>query len=246
MIQSVKYYYRAYRLRYKIDTEEIKYMISRMGVGDTVIDIGSHKGGYLYWMQKSVTKTGKVYGFEPQRSLFIYLNRIIKRFKYDNMIIENMGVSSREDVINFYIPKTRKGNSPEARIDLLQDGGSYQKTKIRTTTLDKYFFDCEIYPDFIKIDAEGHEKQILLGGLNLLKTHQPKILMECENRHMKEGKIFDVFDILLKLGYRGYFFENRNLKPIHEFNTDIHQKRMSGRFWEANGYINNFFFEKPR
>ncbi len=243
MIELIKYEYRGQRFRYKVDPGEINYIIENIDEGDIVVDIGAHKGGFLYWMQKGVKQGGKVYAFEPQKKLFKYLTKIFELKKWENVVIENLGLSSSEEEVSFFVPKTSKGDSPGARIDFLKDGKEYDKSKIQTTTLDKYFFDRQIYPNLIKIDVEGHEKQVLNGGINLLKKAKPKILMECENRHLAEGDIFDVFNVLINLGYKAYFFDKKNLRPIKDFNIDIHQKIGEGRFWEAEGYVNNFVFE---
>jgi FkbM family methyltransferase len=244
MIELLKYIYRAYRYRFKFDPNEINYIIKNLDEGKVAVDIGAHKGGYLYWMRKNVKQNGKVFAFEPQLKLYNYLKQLLELLKFKNVIIENMGISSEEGDVILLIPKNKKGNSPGARIDYIDDGTQYEELKIHTTTLDEYFFNRQLFPDLIKIDVEGHEKQVLLGGINLLKTSKPKIIMECENRHLTEGSIYDVFNILFELGYQGYYFENKKLKSIKEFNVAIHQKVDSGKFWEAKGYINNFIFEK--
>ena len=243
MKKWIEYIFRAYRYRYKLDVNEISYIINNINKGDIVVDIGAHKGGYLYWMKKKVKQKGKVYAFEPQEELFLELNELYNLKKANNLTIENLGVSNEESEVEFFIPKTTEGNSPGARITCLDDVGLHQKTIIKTTTLDQYFLKHNIHPNFIKIDVEGHEKNVLLGGVNLIKLCKPKILIECENRHLKEGDIFDVFQILFDLGYSGYFFENRTRKSINNFKVDIHQKIRKARFWQAKEYINNFIFE---
>ena len=241
--EIISYIIRGYRYQYKIDINEIKYLRKRLNRGDVAVDIGAHKGGYLYWMEKSIKQKGKVYAFEPQLKLYRLLKKIIELKKYKNVIIENLGISNKEGDVIFCIPKTEKGYSPGARIGFTNDKTTYEETKIQTSTLDKYFFDRQIKIDLIKIDVEGHEKEVLLGGIKLLKLCKPSIIMECENRHLKEGNVFHVFNILIKLGYTGYFFENKKLKSIKDFNEEVHQKTGEGRFWERKGYINNFIFE---
>ena len=54
----------------------------------------------------------------------------------------------------------------------------------------------------------------------------------------------DFFKLLSDIGYKGYFFMNKKLKSINEFNLEIHQKSGEGRFWEKKGYVNNFIFVK--
>ena len=116
MIDQIKYTYRAYRFRYKIDPDEINYLRANLKKGDVAVDIGAHKGGYLYWMRKGVGKEGKVFAFEPQKKLFDYLQSIARQ---ENVVIEHMGVSSEEGEATFFTPKTKKGDSPGARIGRL-------------------------------------------------------------------------------------------------------------------------------
>ena len=201
MKKIFKYIFRAFRYRYIVDPNEIKYITKNLTEGSVAVDIGAHKGGYLFWMKKSVKEKGKIFAFEPQVRLYNYLKNISALAKYKNVIIENLGMSSKEGEVNIYIPITKKGVSPGARIDHFNDGTLCEQSKIQITTLDKYFFDRQIIPNLIKIDVEGHEKQVLLGGINLLKSGKPKIIMECENKHLSKANIFDVFDILIDLGY---------------------------------------------
>lgn len=243
MIKKLKFVYRAYRFRYKIDPSEIAYILKHVKAGDTAVDIGSHKGGYLYWLLQRVGKSGKVFGFEPQVKLFNYLQDIIQTYRLRSVVVENKGLSSKAGRVSFFVPQTKKGDSPGARIDQLHDGTEYRESEIEITTLDQYFLEAGILPQFLKIDVEGHEKQVLLGGQKLLQAAKPRLLMECENRHLENDTVFDVFQVLLDLGYQGYFFSQGQLRPLAEFSTDLHQKTGEGRFWEASGYVNNFVFE---
>ena len=245
MRRRIKYIFRAYRYRNRVDPSEINYIRENLKDGSVAVDIGAHKGGYLYWMQKSVKAKGKVFAFEPQVKLYNYLKSIAASLKFKNVSIENLGMSSEEGEVIFYIPISRNGISIGARIDQFNNGTQCEESKIQITTLDKYFFDRQIYPDLIKIDVEGHEQQVLLGGMNLLKSCKPKIVMECENRHLSETSMSDVFDTLFELDYCGYFFENNELKPVKEFNAEIHQDLVKGRWGKKKKYINNFIFEVP-
>ena len=245
MKRNLKYIFRAYRYRYKVDPNEINYIRENLKEGSVAVDIGAHKGGYVYWMQKSVKAKGKVFAFEPQVKLSNYLKNIAASLKFTNVSIENLGMSSEEGEVIFYVPISKNGISIGARIDKFNTDRQCDESKIQITTLDKYFFDHQIYPDLIKIDTEGHELQILRGGMNLLKSCKPKIVMECENRHLSETSMSDVFDILFELDYSGYFFENNELKPIKEFNAEIHQSLVEVKWWKKSRYINNFIFEVP-
>lgn len=244
IFEKLKYRHRAFRYRYRVDVNEIDYAIRNLKEGDVCVDLGCHKGGYLYWFRKSVGETGKVYAFEPQLKLYNYLEQISDLFNYHNVVIENKGVSAQEGKAKFYIPATSNGTSPGARLDLIEKEEKYESVEIELTTLDKYFLENSIYPKLIKIDVEGHEKQVLQGGMELLKSCRPKIVMECEQRHLDKGEdICDVFEMLTDIGYNGYFFEANKLRPINEFNKEKHQMIDSGDFWNKKGYLNNFIFD---
>jgi FkbM family methyltransferase len=242
LIDRIKFIYRAYRYRYRLDKTEIRFLKKNLDKGQIVADIGTHKGGYLYWLEKSVGPTGKVYCFEPQRKLFEYLKHIQKGMHYDNIVIENKGISSRSGQQDLLVPKTKSGTSPGAKIsDDPKDSEQYDIQKIELVTLDEYFEPAGAYPDVIKIDAEGHEKDILKGADTVLK-HCRMVFMECENRHLDGGSVFDVFEILFEKGFSGYFFEKNAVRPLDAFRLEQHQKMGDGEFWKDRGYINNFIF----
>jgi len=242
IIEKGEFIYRAIRYRYSLDTPEINYIIQNVREGDICVDIGAHKGGYLFWFHKSVGKTGKVYAFEPQVILFSYLQRIVKIFNYQNTVLENKGLSSQPGVMNFFIPFTKKGTSPGAKIVGPDEKNTNSHLKIEVTTLDAYFYERKIFPKLLKIDVEGHEKQVLRGGINLLKSCKPDIIIECENRYQDNGDIFDVFNLLIEIGYKGYFMSDQGLTSVSEFNPEIHQKPEGEKYWHKKDYINNFIF----
>ncbi len=72
------------------------------------------------------------------------------------------------------------------------------------------------------------------------------VLFECETRHLSGHSIGDVFTHLQGLGYEGWFYGPRGLRPLSEFDPAVHQRRTPGRFWEAPGYCNNFLFAPRR
>ncbi len=244
MIQTIKYLYRAYRYRYKIDPVEIAYILRNLHPGETAVDIGCHKGGYLYWMRKRVGKTGHCYAFEPQPNLYKYLTGILSAFSYRNIVLENKGVSSTSGSFQLYIPKTASGTSPGASLNTPDPGNENTETvEVKTVTLDTYFLERGIIPALLKIDVEGHEAEVLKGGAKLLSQYRPRILMECESRHLGGGSVMDIMRMLLDWGYRGYFILEGKLRSIETFDPAIHQKQEKDRFWEAPGYVNNFIFE---
>ena len=80
--------------------------------------------------------------------------------------------------------------------------------KVKTERLDDLLASKNI--GFIKIDVEGHEKNVLMGGENLIKKNKPILLVEIEERHSKE-KVEDTINFINNLGYKSYFLDKLNL-----------------------------------
>ena len=72
---SPKTYYRALRYRYKLDPQELSFLISNVRKGDVVVDVGAHKGGYTYWFHRQIGANGMCYAFEPQSNIYSKLSR---------------------------------------------------------------------------------------------------------------------------------------------------------------------------
>ena len=89
---NLKLLYRALRYRYRIDPHEIRFILQRLQSGQIAVDVGAHKGGYLYWMQRQVGRQGRCFAFEPQIQLFENL-----RLDFDTMPhvkVEHMALSN--------------------------------------------------------------------------------------------------------------------------------------------------------
>jgi FkbM family methyltransferase len=242
MIEQLKYWYRAMRYRFRVDPVEISYIIQQLEKGDTAVDIGCHKGGYLYWMERSVGATGHCYAFEPQPTLFQYLQQIKQLKGWGNVTLEPKGVSAQAGSFELHIPRTSSGTSPGATINTLT-GTDHETVAIETVTIDGYFFEKGIHPKLMKIDVEGHELEVLKGGQQLFQQVRPRILMECENRHLQGHTVLDVFAQLEEWGYQGQFINQGTIRPLSQFDPEKHQHQGEGRFWEAPDYANNFIFE---
>jgi len=235
---KAKFIYRAYRYRYHIDKQEIAYLLDSVKPGETIADIGAHKGGYLYWFQKRVGAKGKCYAFEPQPKLFRYLSRFKEILNYENVVLEKLGMSSSEGDSRIFVPEDSE-TSPSATLNPDHNNDSYIPYDIKTDTLDNYFYKNRIALSFIKIDVEGHELEVLKGAKKLITYYPATILMECESRHLKNHSVNDVFEFLTDLQYHGYFFLKGDIIPIEDFDPVVHQN-----YGSKDPYVNNFLFKQ--
>lgn len=230
---------RARKYRYRNDPDEISYLFNKIKKGDIAFDIGAHKGAYLYYMCRLAGKEGKVYAFEPQSILYQYLCSIKTLFATEP-VIENLALSETNKEMTLLIPahKTNNLSSPGASLNNRFEGQKIANTElIQSVRLDDYCHNKNIFPNFLKIDVEGHELEVLKGAENILRHYRPSILVEIEQRHIGREKLYKTFDFLLSMGYSGYFFHSTVKTELNKFNPDIHQNTGS------KPYCNNFVFE---
>jgi FkbM family methyltransferase len=239
MIEQFKLSYRANKYKNKHDKGGIKYMLRSIKSGQTVFDIGAHKGGYLYFILKKTGSNGKVYAFEPQSLLYNYLVKIKRILNWTNVTIEHMALSDKEDKTTLYIPENRnEPSSPGATIVEPKIKKGIEKTEeVLTGTLDSYCAKHNLHPDFLKIDVEGNELPIFMGGAETLKKHKPKIFVECEVRHVGRERVLETFRYLQSLGYNGSFIRDTDFVPLKDFDIEVHQNL------GLKPYCNNFIFE---
>lgn len=232
---KLRFLWRGLRYRYILDPGEIKAIISRIGAGDLVVDIGAHKGAYAYWMQQRVGPKGKLVCFEPQPILAAYLDAAISAFAWQHVCVVANGVSSAPGELILYVP-AGTSTSPGASLEKGKDADGASQTTVEVTTLDQYFGSKRDKPvKLIKCDVEGHELEVFKGARSILEEDKPVLLFECEGRH-RSGGIDEVFEYLLSLDYEGFFIEGQQERPLAEFKEKQHQ--LPGQ----KPYLNNFLF----
>jgi FkbM family methyltransferase len=231
--EQLKWTYRAWRYRYRLERQELRQLMAHLAAGDTAVDIGAHKGAYTYWMRRAVGPRGRVYAFEPQPDLAERLRELVRGRGIENVEVENAALSSCSGTLLLHVPGG--ATSPGASLEPRAHDKSYP---VRVTTLDEYFETEERSRiRFLKCDAEGHELEVFRGGRTLLAEIRPILLFECELRHRRSGSVAEVFDWLRDLGYRGYFIDHHGPADIEGFSPERHQADH-----RSPGYVNNFLF----
>jgi FkbM family methyltransferase len=241
MSGRLRYLYRAYRYRYRVDPAEMRFMCERLRPGDLAVDVGCFKAAYTYWMRRCVGAAGSVTAFEPQPEQVAYIRRMIAGMKWRNVNVEALGVSNAVGELELLRPASGHEATFVARKAEIE---KCEQIRVPVTTLDAHFAKRGGKPEFIKIDVEGHELEVLQGARETVSAHRPVLLVECETRHRPDGDVRPVFELMLSLGYEGSFFRRRERCPLAEFDAAMDQRtEPDGTL--PRGYVNNFAFEHP-
>ena len=141
--------------------------------GDIVVDIGAAFGFYTIISSKRVGTNGKVLAIEAHPSNFEMLNRNIKLNQLTNVIPLNYAVYSKETKLKLY-----------NNYSIMHERIGERTTKFveaNANTLDYILQQQQqvIHVNWIKIDVEGAELEVLKGAQNVLsKSKDIALLIE--------------------------------------------------------------------
>src|SRR5919112_4622154 len=151
--------------------------------GDIVIDIGAHIGLYTIISSKRVGANGKVVAIEANPSNFEMLNRNIKLNQLTNIISLNNAVYSKETKIKLYLPGEELGHTIYNTVMSDRAKNEDKFVEVSANTLD-YFLQLKgiMEVNWVKIDVEGAEFEVLKGATNVLsKSKDIALLIEIHN-----------------------------------------------------------------
>jgi len=210
--EKIHFWHRAWRYRLISEKFGVSFLLQSKLQGHTVLDIGANRGIFSYWMHKKVGFNGKVIAFEPQPELHHELHDLRAAFSLSRLEIANIGLSSTTKKMKMYRPKNHWG---AASVETGESNESLEKIEVDVITLDS-FLDREVASSvkFIKCDVEGHEFDVLQGGVETIKRGKPDILFECHDAMNPNCK---PFELLHSIDYRGFCFFNGGMTPIENY-----------------------------
>lgn len=135
-----------------------------------IFDVGANIGEYSI-ATSQICKDAKIYAFEPIKSTFSILKENLKSYQNENIFLVNKGLSSKTRKENFNIyPSHAHASAYDIK------GLGYNKENKETVELmagSEYAKDNNIdHIDFLKIDVEGGEMDVLLGFRSFLENKQ--------------------------------------------------------------------------
>src|SRR5215218_5749286 len=162
--------------------------------GDVVVDIGANIGRYTIISSKRVGANGKVVAIEAHPGNFEMLKSNIKLNQLTNVTPLNYAAYSKETKIKLYVPDEESGYTIYHSIM-----SNYVFTKYKDKTEDKfvevsantldYLLQLNEITDvnWVKIDVEGAEFEVLKGASNVLsKSKDIALLIEVHGKDTYE------------------------------------------------------------
>ena len=177
--------------------DEIKFLRTYIKPGMKVIDIGANYGTYTLTMAKIIGDTGRLWAFEPASATAECLDQSIKNNNFKNIKLIRAGLSNKAGKAKLFLSTNSELNS------MTKDAGQVAGSEtIKLLTLDSCLNDYKWQSiDFIKLDAEGEESNILKKGKNTLGSLSPLIMFELKHGNTVNQPLVSKFN---ELGYDCY------------------------------------------
>ncbi len=162
----------------KIYNQYFDLDIIKCSKNEVFVDIGGYIGDTLINYSKTFGNNcyKRMYCYEIMPANIEYIEKNIKLFNLDNVVIRKKGASDRAGTM--YLPS-----------DVLSSVSQLSETGTIAVPTVKIDDDIEENITFIKMDIEGGEEEALLGCLGKIKRNHPKLALSVYHNHKDIWKL---------------------------------------------------------
>lgn len=224
------------------EQDDFDFMGRLLHPGDVILDIGGNVGVVSLLLLHDNPDIGEIYSFEPLPVTFEKMKKNLSLNGNPEKIHPvNIGMSNEIGSFDFYLPGADEAASMQPNMDAYYmresvDGiytGRKKMEKIvcQVSTLDDFTIQHRVSKvDFIKIDVEGNEYDVLLGGANVLSRYKPIVYVEMLRKHAARFGYHpnDTIAYMTSLGYGCFVLRDEKLVQFD--------------FMDDNTRETNFFF----
>jgi FkbM family methyltransferase len=181
-----------------------------------VADIGANIGLHSVYFA-DIAKNGIIYAFEPSQFTFSFL---LKNAKAKNNILPlNIGLSDTNGIFSFFDCE----NDALSGLKNTMRSSIRKESKVVCMRGDDFFNSLEFKkPDFIKIDVEGLEQEVIEGLQGTIKKNYPVIFCEIYKGLNSNNDPEKTVTYIASLGYKAFVMSNASLKPYVKHNDFEH------------------------
>jgi len=161
--------------------------------GGVALDIGANLGEWTVPLARSVGPGGLVLAFEPQGAVAQALSRTLRINHLSQAQVMRLALSDKEGAAPFFLDSRNTGRSR-----LEGSAAAATGLLVETRRLDAIVAERALARvDLVKIDVEGHERQVLDGAGETLRRFQPAVVIETGHEREEDRKaIAEIFEAL--------------------------------------------------
>lgn len=166
----------------------------------TLLDVGANIGTHSLAFAREFAE---VHAFEPNPVLWPNFERHLTLNGLANVRLHKVGLGDKDETLPFYLTEYDNLGLGTAAADQVYDVPLRQAGTIRVVNGDAYLAASGVGTiDFVKIDVQGLEIQVLRGLSATLAEHRPYVWLEVNEPTLKEAGSLP--------GCRGWFLSPRN------------------------------------
>lgn len=213
--------------------------------GDTVADIGAHRGVYADRLSRLVGADGCVHAFEPNPDGRRVLE-VVARHR-GNLTIHPVALSDHAGTATLMRPvaEGRRVDAMSSLSNPMVEAAPHDSVEVTVARLDDELASETRRVALVKIDVEGHEQAVLRGAERVLEQSRPVLVMEIEQRHRMQP-LSETFEWFAARGYAAYVLTHEGRRPIDQFNVERDQLAFVQQGFHKGspgaGYLNDFLF----
>jgi FkbM family methyltransferase len=203
-----------------VEPQDVRFFLSLLEPGMTVLDVGANIGMYTVLAARRVGPAGRVHAFEPTPAVAGSLLRNIALNALDNVVVNEAAVSDTAGVATLFLGETCDRSS-------LAGGGT--PVQVEAVTLDGYLADCEVPKvDVVKMDVEGAEARALRGAGRLLAGEDAPVLMLEFNAEALGAAGSSEAELRGLLEWHGY-----RCQPLHVYGGGMYSNVVALKPWHT-------------
>jgi FkbM family methyltransferase len=197
-----------------------------VGPGDRVVDVGANQGLFTLFFSELVGPDGRVLALEPDPILFDALQLNCERNGVRNVDCRRVAASNRAGSAWLRRSRVNRGDNR------IEERPREKSVRVEICTMDKLVGDAPL--EFVKIDVQGHEAEVLQGlGVVLDRNPRLKVFLELWP-HALAARGHGILDTLHPLLVRGY----RLLEARRDGLVNVTTSELAGRRWGRFGDTN--------
>jgi FkbM family methyltransferase len=193
---------------FSMTKNNIDFYSGMIAPGSFVIDIGAHTGDTTVPMAVAAGKSGSVLALEPNKYVFkvLEVNSMLNRDQ-TNIIPLCMAATAEDGVFSFNYSDASFCNGGFLTEREKLDRHHKYTLEVQGRNLENVLFSdyAQLLPklSFVKVDAEGYDKEILKTLSKIISTYRPAILSEC-NVFLTHKEREELFDVMSRFNYTLY------------------------------------------
>lgn len=205
----------AFLQRFRHPTPEEEFLKGLDFNGQTIYDVGGYIGMLTIFFARSTGSAGKVITFEPNPDNCKWILENVRVNNFDNVIVKQIALGKQHETMTFAIrsSSTASGSAQEdIKNQILSEKGA-KVLEIEVDSLDNQIAVNNLpKPDFVKIDVEGLEMDVLRGMEKTIISSKPKLFIEIHGADIQKKieNVQKVADFLLSHKYCVFHVESAN------------------------------------